>query len=522
MRSMKLIIRLSVLLGTFLLIVFTGCGPSRAPYPSVLTEADSLSVSEPLRALAMLDSVMPQMLEADSGTMMYHQLLRVKAQDRAYIRHTTDQTILPVIAYYERHPEADLLAWAYCYGGRVCRDLGETPRALQYFEMSLAELSDGRNPDLRRRVLSQLGYLFYYQYLFDQSRAIKREVIAGDSLAGQYDRMVTCYTDIARCYIGEEQYDSAALVAQHAEALVALHGLGRQQPAIDLLRAQVAAYQGQHAEALGRVTPYLVDSTLATTAPYLAVASRALMAEGRYAEAVPLCHQLLGQPQATLANKATAMRHLATISQQQGRSDEALAWQAEAMALLDTMRRAETDEKMTLVNSYYRSQQRERELARLEQEKSAAEKRFYVACSLLLGLLLAAGLLWLHRKWRLAEGQLSRERAFTAFRGSELCQRIYALCYAQHPLTAELWDEVEAYLNQTSPGFLSQLRQLTNFSETEWRLTVLSRLGFRNVDIATLLCKQRSAISQAKKRLYVKVKGTEGKAEDWDRMVSGL
>lgn len=516
MRSVHSIIRLSVLLGTLFLI---GCSPGPELRPTVLTEADSLSASDPVCALAMLDSVAPQLLAADSATLMYYQLLRVKAQDRAYIRHTSDQPILSVISYYERHPEADLLAWAYCYGGRVCRDLGETPRALRYFEKALAELADGRNPDLRRRVLSQLGYLFYYQYLFAESRAIKREVIGGDSLAGRYDRMVTCYTDIARCYLGEAQYDSAALVARHAGALVVSHGLSRQQPAIDLLLSQVAAYRAQPAEALRCVTPYLSDTTLADATPYLAVAIRALMDVHRYAEALPLCHRLLSQPQALAASRATVLRDLAVISQHEGRQAEALAWQSEALALLDTMRQAEAVEKMTLVSNYYRSQQRERELARLEQAKSVADRRLYVVSSLLLCLLLAAGLSWLHYKWRRAEGLLSRERSLAAFRGTELCQRIYELCYAQRPLSAELWDEVEAYIGQSSPVVLSQLRRLTSYSETEWRLTLLTRLGFRNVDIATLLCKHRSAVSQAKKRLYTKVRGTEGKAEDWDRMV---
>lgn len=502
-----------------LTVITVACRQRQNDFPTLLTEADSVSASDPLRALGMLDSIAPLMSGADSTTQMYHALLRVKAQDRAYIRHTTDSQILPVISYFERHPVGDLLAWAYCYGGRVCRDLGDTPRALRYLELSLDCLSDGRNPDLRQRVLSQLGYVFYYQYLFDESRSVKRDVIAGDSVAGRYDRMVTCYADIARCYIAEEQYDSAVLAAHHAGDVAHLHDLTRMQPALDLLNAQVASYSGQNAEALSLIAPWLADATLADATPYLAVAIRALMATARYAEAEPLCRQLLSQPHASRSNRATALRHLSAISLRQGRQAEALSWQREAMALLDTMRQAETEEKVMLVGSYYRSQQRERQLAQLEREKSAAESRLYILCSVLVCALLAAGAIWLQYKRRQAEAQLSRERAITAFRSSDLCQRLYALCYAQHPIPPELWTEVEDYLSQSLPGFLPRLHQLTTFSETEWHLSLLTRLGFRNVDIATLLCKHRSAISQSKKRLYAKVNGVEGKAEDWDRMV---
>ncbi len=515
---MKHLIRILLIVAPLL----TGCTSDPEPLPDILVQADSVSASDPRRAMAMLDSVLPQMLVADSSTQMFYQLLRVKAQDRAYIRHTSMQSILPVITYYQRHPQGDKLAWAYCYGGRVCRDLGDMPGALQYLQRSLDELSDGRNPELRYRVLSQLGYLFYYQYLFGESRDIKREVIAGDSLAGRYDRMVTCYTDIARCFIGEGQYDSAALVARYAESLARRHQITGQQLALDLLGAQVAAYRGDHGGALTLIEPYLADSTLADATPYLAVASKALMAQGRYAEAAPLCLRILSQPFATNTNKATAMRHLAIIGQHQGHLFEALEWQQKSMALLDTMRQAEDEAKVTLVSTYYRSQQRERQMALLQQAKSAAETRLYVISSLLLCLLLTAGLLWIQYKRRQVERLLSRERAITNFRSTDLCQRIYAVCYAQHPINPELWAEVEDYLNQSSPGFLSRLRRLTTLGETEWHITLLTRLGFRNVDIATLLCRHRSAISQAKKRLYAKVYGREGKAEDWDKAVENM
>lgn len=502
--------------------LFAACTRPHASLPVALTEVDSVSARDPKLALRMLDSLSAQMDEADSLAQMYYELLRVKAQDRAYIRHTTDRQILSVISYFERHPQGDLLAWAYCYGGRVCRDLGDVPRSILYFEKSLDQLADGRNPDLQQRVLSQLGYVFYRQYLFDESRAMKRAVITGDSLAGRYDRMVTCYTDIARCYIGEASYDSASIAARYAVRLARAYQLDAMQPALDLLQAQIASYRDCHAEALSMVTPYLSGTELADPAPYLVVASHSLMALTRYAEAEPICRRLLTEPYATSLNKAAALRNLADIRRQQGQLTVSFELQQQALALLDSMTQANTAEKVTLVGNYYRSQQRERVMNRLEQEKQAAEKRFYLACFVLLALLLGAGLLWLQHKRRLAERLLHREQTLTAFRSTDLCQRIYTLCYAQHPITPELWTEVEDYLNQATPRFLPELRRLTTFGETEWHITLLTRLGFRNVDIATLLCKHRSAISQAKRRLYAKVYGAEGKAEDWDKVVMNL
>lgn len=72
------------------------------------------------------------------------------------------------------------------------------------------------------------------------------------------------------------------------------------------------------------------------------------------------------------------------------------------------------------------------------------------------------------------------------------------------------------------PDFQSKLRRSYDFTTIEWRITLLTRLGIRNVDIATLVCKHPSTITHSKKRLCLKVLGIEdGKAEQWDEFIIG-
>lgn len=503
-------------------LFIASCSQAPSPQPLALRQADSLSAQDPRRAITMLDSMQAAMQQADSSTWIYYQLLRIKAQDRAYVPHTSDHAILEVIDYYERHPEGDLLAWAYCYGGRVCRDLNDLPRALTYLQKSLDELEDGRNPNLRQRVLSQVGYLFYYQYLFAESRAIRQEVIANDSLLGNYDRVLTSYTDIARCYIAEEKYDSAAYIAHYAHVYARQHQLTRQKGATDLLDAQVSEYRGLHREALRIVEPYLADTTLVDAVPYLQVASRSCMAMGLYDEAESLCHRILDDDHSRPKNRQQAWRHLARISLDRGQSQRATECQARALECIDEVMHQERQAREQLVGDYYHSLKREQQMQRLQREKDRAQQRFFITGFLLVCLLLVALVAWLGVKRRRVEHLLSHERALTAFKSSELCQRIYALYYAQRPVPDELWDEIEDCLNDSFPQFIPRLRVLSTFSETEWHLSLLTRLDFRNVEIATLLCKHKSAISMAKKRLYEKVRRKEGKAEDWDQVISSL
>lgn len=505
-----------------LLVLLCACHTEPSRSMQELEQIDSLSAQDARRAIVVLDSLYPKLVDADSITWTYYQLLRIKAQDRAYIPHTSDALILQVIDYYQRHPDADRLAWAYCYGGRVYRDLDDTPRALEYFQKSLSTLEDGSNPQLQQRVLNQIGYIFYYNFLYAESRAIKRRVIDADSLLGNYDRMVTSYTDMARCYIAEEKYDSATLVSCYASQLAEQHQLLRQVPALRLLESQIADYQGKHEEALRIVEPYLTDSTRLNITPYLSVAIRALEALGRDEAVEPLCYQLLSDKHTSQAHRALALRQLARIEQQRGRSQSALNYKDQALSCLDSLIRHETQSKVRLVSDFYVNQQRERQIEVLRQERDSAQTRFYLLCFAFISLSLAGLVLWLQYKRRRAERMLSQEKALTAFKSSELCHRIYERYYANQILPSELWDEIMLYLEDCIPEFIPKLRALTDMSETEWRLSLLTFLGYRNTEIATLLCKHRSSISVAKKRLYDKVSCSTGKAEDWDMLIQGL
>lgn len=494
-----------------------------APYQHLheLVETDSLTAVNPRMALHRLDSL-ESFIMADSSDLMYCHLLRIKAKDRAFIRHTSDDDILCVIDYFERHPEKDLLAWAYCYGGRVYRDLDDTPRALLYFQKSLAALEDNPTNNLRSRVLSQLGYLLYYQYLFNESRNVKQQVIQADSLSGNYASMVVSYSDIARSFIAEQNFDSAYAYASYADSLVRRNHLFDQQARVDLLNAQIKEYQGQHSHAIDIVFPYLSLESEANASPYMAVASRALVGLGRYDEAEPLCHRLLQSDQSRLQTKADALKHLTTIAMQRGRVQETMEYQNQTIILIDSLLKNNHRERVSLVSSYYQNMEREHQFQHLKDEIIQAQCRLNLALFIVFVLLMAALLTWVEYKRHRTASLLAQEKALSRFKSTPLCQQIYSLFYARKPIPPSLWEEIEDYLDDNYPHFRSRLCALSSFSEIEWHITLLSKLDYRNIEIATLLCRNKSAISLSKKRLYAKVKGADGSAKDWDRMIKGI
>ena len=136
-------------------LLLASCSSGR--YPSALYVADSLSVAYPERAVALLDSLRPQMEQEGERVRMYYHLLCVKARDKAYLPHTSDSLVLEVLRYYEDKQDRRHLPEAYYYAGRVASDLGDAPQALDYFQQALDAMPEDGMTYLRDRVVSQMG-----------------------------------------------------------------------------------------------------------------------------------------------------------------------------------------------------------------------------------------------------------------------------------------------------------------------------------------------------------------------------
>lgn len=518
--------------------------------PPAISQADSLSATCPQAAVSMIDSLGSTLPLSAPATWAYYQLIRTKVYDRAYIRHTSDSLILRVIDYYEHHPEGDLLAWAYCYGGRVYRDLNDAPRALSYFYRSLEALPATGSQELRARVLSQIGYIYYSQSLFREARDVKRQVLRLDSLAGRQDRMAVGYKDLAQCSYSLREPDSARLFIHQAQRLCEELQLQRPLPDVMLLRARIAREQGQAAEALSLITPYLADSTLLQPVPYCLVGAQACMDLGRHDEASLLCQRILQNRDASIHAVCQAARLMSAISRSRGNLDSVHHYQDLCAMALDSISLLDQSLAVQQVSQLYDYQLREQENRLLHLQLRQWRMGLWMVLLLAGCLLLAVWALWLRYRHRRTQSRLQhlriehlqaelslrdksiqelssliaeRQQCAADFesnlRNSTLMSRLRAHLNNQTILSADEWAEVEQYFSEHLPQFLPHLHQVHDFSTVEWHLSLLIRLGLRNVEIASLLCKHPSAITYAKKRLSTKVLGAEAKAEVWDEFV---
>ena len=214
----------------FLLLFLAACCPVR--YPQVLLEADSLASACPDSAVALLRGLQAEMAGERKAVQIYYRLLCVKAQDKAYIPHTSDSAVQAVLRYYEGHRDRRHLPEAYYYAGRVASDLGDAPQALDYFDKALEAMPrDGMLP-LRSKVLSQMGTLFYRQGMMprDGMLPLRSKVL---SQMGTLFYRQGMYPEALEMYKGSLKSDSVlgdsvGIIANRLNMSLSYKSLGKQ------------------------------------------------------------------------------------------------------------------------------------------------------------------------------------------------------------------------------------------------------------------------------------------------------
>jgi DNA-binding CsgD family transcriptional regulator len=84
------------------------------------------------------------------------------------------------------------------------------------------------------------------------------------------------------------------------------------------------------------------------------------------------------------------------------------------------------------------------------------------------------------------------------------------------------WKDLEQRLKVIYPHFSSSLYGLYNLSPTEYQVCLLIKIHTTPIEIASVLCKDKSTISSIRKRLYKKVFDKEGSGKDWDELILSL
>ena len=222
------------------------CACTNKPYPQSLRVADSLIHNNPDSAVILLEELKRSMAFEPQATQMYYQLLTIKAKDKAYITHTSDSLIKTVVKYYEERKDRERLPETYYYAGRVYRDLGDAPQALEYLQKAIESTKDCTDYRLISRIYSQTGTLYLYQDTYDQALEVFRKAYQYCLSDKDSIGMVYSLRDIGRTFTTLNCADSALYyykgALKYAEQIHNNHLVGVVQAELSGLYIQLEMY----------------------------------------------------------------------------------------------------------------------------------------------------------------------------------------------------------------------------------------------------------------------------------------
>ena len=174
------------------------------------------------------------------------------------------------------------------------------------------------------------------------------------------------------------------------------------------------------------------------------------------------------------------------------------------------------EEALESLNSMYHTLSMERQNASL-QERNQQIKFYAMLAVLLLVLVVAVSAIIIYR---IINNRIQLEHTKTmTIRDADIYQYLLS--------TTKVMSETEQHeawelINKVYPDFLPTLQKLGVEKEQDMKVCLLLKMGFKPSRIAALVSRSDSAIANTRARLYKKVFGKDGKAEDWDKFIISL
>ena len=345
------------------IVVLSSC--RHYQYPLVLQAADSLCSVKPDSAVALLQSIADDMMLEKKHVQMRHKLLTIKANDKAYITHTSDSLILALVDYYEHGGDKAYLGEAYYYAGSTYRDLGDAPRALDYYQKALDAMPGNENLKVKSKVYAQMGVLFRRQKLYDEvlksySAAYQCDSIQQDTIGLIYDLQ-----DIGFAYRGINKPDSTLFLLNQAHELASIINNEQMDNLITSQMASLYIRLGDLEKAKSYIQPSLVKPNRSNISSVFSIAGDIYYQLGQIDSAAYYYQSLLTS--GTIYAKRDAYYRLAHIAQNYWKEPaKSLAYTDLYHLMQDSIDRITAAESVAQMNALYNYQLREKENHELE------------------------------------------------------------------------------------------------------------------------------------------------------------
>ncbi len=378
-----------------------GCSRHR-PYPLFMEQAQSCMETAPDSALHYLSLLKDSIRREPEETQMYYHLLTIKAKDKLYTRHTSDSLINLIVKFYNKYGDKNKQIEAYYYQGSVYRDMNDAPSALDAFHEVISrskELSSAgkkQSADLMARTYNQMGTLFAYQGLYDESLQANRESVNCYLAQGKKGKISYALRDIARMYDAKHQKDSALHYYQKAyRTALSVHSPHKAY----VILGELGSFYYYNLTKADSAKQMLITALKHQPgmANALLVLGDVYRGENRWDSACYYLHQAIEY--GDIYKQHSAYRHLSSIEIQKHNYPQAITYIQRAQLLADSIKEITRTEAIAQINSLYNYQhiQKENYTLLLKNEKKNALS-WILGCISLAVTGVAVGIYFYYRK----------------------------------------------------------------------------------------------------------------------------
>ena len=210
-------------------VLLTGC--SGDGYTPELLAIDSILNEKPDSALRLLDSLGTEARSWSKSQRMRHNLLTLKAQNKADVTFTSDSIAKVLVDYFDSHGTTNERMQAHYLLGRVYSDMGEAPRAISSYQEAI-DVADTTVTDFDFYTLScvysQMATVFYRQLLLTNEIEARKKASYYAFRANKPKWGIYNIDMIAGTYILLNKKDSAEIILKSVLEQYREHGYTQQ------------------------------------------------------------------------------------------------------------------------------------------------------------------------------------------------------------------------------------------------------------------------------------------------------
>ena len=355
------------------ILLLTACGESGRVQFQQLQQIDSIAEVNADSAIVMLNAINRDSLWGNDNK-YYFDLLNIRANDKAYIAHTSNSAILSVINYFENHDFYNLLPVAYYYGGRVYSDLGDAPQALEYFQKALN--CENINSRFEIVAYSQMAGIYHKQKVYDLAIPTYKKAIELNAKNNNTLGIIYNTRSMGDVYSKLNNSDSAIILYNNAVTLAQKEKYTTLASSINLSLAELHLFNHEYSKAyyhLNSMKNFIPKEDSISEANTYALLYYQL---NNIDSTIFYCKKLIKSK--NLNTQLNGYNILANLHMHNNRINEAYDAMIMSTKLSDSISKLQTPQEIRQLSSIYNYQIRERENNKLKQE--AQENEIKIIC----------------------------------------------------------------------------------------------------------------------------------------------